>query len=195
MGYDRTYWDIYARSNESRYNGEFAAFVRDLVASLRCRSVLEAGCGTGIDLRLLEDGITTYGADLNARAVEAAREGIPRGEFRRCDVANLPWEDSSVDFVFTHQLLNYLDDAALEGCMSEIYRVARRYVMSCEVHGPDGEVIAGPYRYRDIPRRWAAYDARIISNVDMHLDIEPDGVRFVLLKMPSDRCGLKAVGG
>ena len=52
MEYDKEFWDKYADANESRYNKEFAGFVRNLATSLKCSSVLEIGCGTGIDLRL-----------------------------------------------------------------------------------------------------------------------------------------------
>jgi len=55
MNYDKGFWDNYAKENESRYNEEFAKFIRDLVVSLRCTNVLEIGCGTGIDLRLFPD--------------------------------------------------------------------------------------------------------------------------------------------
>lgn len=185
MPYDAEYWNEYARSNESRYNANFAGFLRDLVSSLRCTSVLEAGCGTGIDLRLLGEGIAVHGADLNVEAIGAARERMPRADFRLCDVTDLPYEDASMDMVFTHRLLNYVDDATLEAAMSEMYRVAGRYIMSCETYRPDEALIDDPYRYRDMPRRWAAYDTTAVSNVDMHPEI--DTCRFLLLKVPQRR--------
>ena len=185
MPYDTQYWDEYVRTNEERYNAGYAAFLRDLVTSLRCSSVLEAGCGTGIDLRLLREDVMIHGADLNETAIKTAAEQISRGDFRRCDVTQMPYEDASMDMVFTHGLLNYLDDDTLEAAMSEIYRVAGRYIMSCETYRRDEAVISGPYRYRDMPRRWSAYDVIPISNVDMHPDI--DVCRFLLLKIPPNR--------
>ena len=143
MEYDQGYWSDYAGDNEDRYNGEFAAFVRDLVSSLRCGSVLEIGCSTGIDLRLMGEQVRVFGADLNEGALEVARAKMPRGDFRVCDIARLPFGDSSMDFVFTHQLLNYLDDRTLEAGMAEMLRVAGRYIMSCEMYGTDGGVIDG----------------------------------------------------
>ena len=62
--YNREFWDRYADENESRYNEEFAKFVRDLASSLRCSSVLEIGCGTGIDLRLFPETFDVYGLSL-----------------------------------------------------------------------------------------------------------------------------------
>ena len=185
MSYDTQYWNEYARTNESRYNANFAGFVRDLVSSLHCTNILEAGCGTGIDLRLVGEDVSVYGIDLNDMALRMARERMPRGDFRLCDITSMPYGDSAMDMVFTHRLLNYLDDATLEAAMSEIYRVAGRYIMSCETYHPGEALIDGPYRYRDMPRRWAAYDAIPISNVDMHPEI--DRCRFLLLKLPGDR--------
>ena len=65
MNYDESFWRKYADENESRYNEEFAKFTKDLAISLRCTSVLEIGCGTGIDLRLFPDTFQIHGVDLN----------------------------------------------------------------------------------------------------------------------------------
>ena len=186
MPYDAEYWNEYARSNESRYNANFAGFLRDLVSSLRCSSVLEAGCGTGIDLRLLGEGVAVHGADPQ-RGGHRRRPGEDApGPTSACAMSRTcPYEDASMDMVFTHRLLNYVDDATLEAAMSEMYRVAGRYIMSCETYRPDEALIDGPYRYRDMPRRWAAYDTMPVSNVDMHPEI--DTCRFLLLKVPRDR--------
>jgi hypothetical protein len=35
MNYEKEFWDKYANENESKFNEEFAKFVRDLVVSLR----------------------------------------------------------------------------------------------------------------------------------------------------------------
>ena len=68
MSYNRKFWDEYTKENESRYNEEFAKFIRDLTTSLRCTSVLEIGCGTGIDLRLFPEIYEIHGVDLNENA-------------------------------------------------------------------------------------------------------------------------------
>jgi len=114
MSYNKEFWDKYANENEERYNAEFAKFTRDLATSLRCASVLEIGCGTGIDLRLFPDTFQIYGIDLNENALNVAKEKIPLGNFKKGTITDLPFENSSIDFVFTHQLLNYLDDDIVE---------------------------------------------------------------------------------
>ncbi len=187
MEYDEAYWNKYALENENRYNQNFAQFVSGLVTSLRCQSVLEIGCGTGIDLRMMPDNIRILGMDVNILALQIARTLETRGDFRVGDITQLPLADSSVDMVFTHQLLNYLDDDTLEAGMAEMYRISRSYIMSCEVYRKDEAPVSGAYRYRDMARRWQAYRGNIISNVSMHPDIEPDEPRFVLVKkFPSE---------
>ena len=67
----------YADENESRYNEEFSKYVRDLASSLPgIQSILEIGCGTGIDLRLFPDSFRLHGIDLNEHALEIAKERL-----------------------------------------------------------------------------------------------------------------------
>ncbi len=179
---DDTFWDRYAQENESRYNVEFAKFTRDLAVSLHCSSVLEIGCGTGIDLRLFPDTFEMYGLDPNHTALSIAREKLPKVRFEIGTITDLPFDESQIDFVFTHQLLNYLDDHTLESGMSEMYRVAGRYIMNCEKFSESETPIDEHHKYRDMRTRWSNYNVKIISNVNMHKEIEPDEARFTLVK-------------
>ena len=106
MNYDKEFWYKYSDKNESRYNEEFAKFTRDLATSLRCTSILEIGCGTGIDLRLFPDTFEIHGIDLNDHALKIAKEKFSIADFKKGTIAELPFEDSSIDFVFTHGLMN-----------------------------------------------------------------------------------------
>lgn len=182
MKYNREFWDTYADGNEARYNDEFAKFVRDLTTSLGCTSVLEVGCGTGIDLRLFPNMVDVFGIDLNEKALDMARQLYPHGDFRNGDIASIPFGDSSVDFVFTHGLLNYLEDDILDSGFNEMYRVANKYIMNCELFGESEEYIDNNARYRNVYRRWLNYTVKIISNVDMHKDIDSNKPRFTLLR-------------
>ena len=124
MQYNEEFWNKYADENESRYNEEFSKYIRDLASSLPgVHSVLEIGCGTGIDLRLFPDSFQLNGIDLNERALKIAKEKLSSGNFQKGDITKLPFEDSSIDFVFTHGLMNYLDDDILEKWIAEMFRV------------------------------------------------------------------------
>jgi ubiquinone/menaquinone biosynthesis C-methylase UbiE len=182
MNYNKEFWDRYANENESRFNMEFAKFVRDLTISLRCTSAMEIGCGTGIDLRLFPETFTLYGVDVNDTALTIAREKLPKCDFEKSSITDLPFEDSSVDFVFTHQLLNYIDDDVLEKGLSEMYRVAGKYIMNCEKYSESEKQIDEYSKSRNMHKRWLDYKVKIISNVDMHEEIDPDKSRFTLLR-------------
>lgn len=182
MNYDEGFWKKYADENESRYNEEFAKFTKDLAISLRCTSVLEIGCGTGIDLRLFPDTFQIYGVDLNEYALNIAKGKSPVADFKKGSITDLPFEDSSVDFVFTHGLLNYLDEDTLQKGISEIYRVSGKYIMNCETFSKVEEKIDENQISRNMAKRWMDYKVRIVSDVDMHEDIEPEKKRFVLLR-------------
>jgi len=182
MNYDKDFWDKYANENEARYNAEFAKFVKDLAISLRCTSVLEIGCGTGIDLRLFPESMEVKGVDLNDNALAIAKEKLPSLDFKKSSIEALPFEDSSIDFVFTHQLLNYLEDDILEKGISEMYRIAKRYIMNCERFDESEKQINENSRFRNMQKRWQDYKVRIVSNVDMHEEIDHDKSRFTLLR-------------
>ena len=182
MSYDKEFWDKYTNENESRYNEEFSKFTRDLATSLRCTSVAEIGCGTGIDLRLFPDSFQVYGIDLNENALKIAQEKMPNAVFKKASITKLPFEDSSVDFVFTHQLLNYLDDETLDKGVLEMFRVAGKYIMNCEKFDENEKQIDEHHKNRNMLNRWMNYKVRVVSNVDMHEDIDPDKSRFTLLR-------------
>ena len=182
MGYDEEFWNKYSDENETRYNKEFAKFLRDLVASLRCTSVLEVGCGTGIDLRLFPDTLQIGGIDLNDHALEIAQGKLPNGNFKNGSITNLPFEDSSIDFVFTHGLMNYLDDDIIEKGVAEMFRVSAKWIMNCEKFKSGETQIDENRKSRNMQDRWLEYKVKMVSNVDMHEEIEPEKPRFTLLK-------------
>lgn len=182
MNYNKEFWDKYTKENESRYNEEFSKYTRDLATSLRCTSILEIGCGTGIDLRLFPETFEVHGIDLNENALKIAREKFPLGDFKKGDITSLPFDDASIDFVFTHQLLNYLDDETLDKGVSEMFRVAKKFIMNCEKFNETETQIDENHKFRNMLNRWKDYELKIVSDIDMHEDIEPDKARFTLLK-------------
>ncbi|MFB5623055.1 MAG: class I SAM-dependent methyltransferase [Nitrosarchaeum sp.] len=182
MSYNKDFWDKYANENEAKFNEEFAKFVRDLAVSLRCTSVVEIGCGTGIDLRLFPETFDVHGIDLNDLALDIAKKKNPKFNFKKASITELPFEDSSIDFVFTHQLLNYLEDEQLEKGISEMHRVAGKYIMNCEKYDEAESKIDDNSKFRNMQKRWMNHKVRIVSNVDMHEEIDPDKSRFTLLR-------------
>jgi ubiquinone/menaquinone biosynthesis C-methylase UbiE len=183
MQYNEEFWNKYADENESRYNEEFAKYVRDLASSLPgIQSVLEIGCGTGIDLRLFSDSLRLHGVDLNEHALEIAKEKLPNAYFQKGDITKLPIEDSSIDFIFTHGLMNYLDDDILEKGIAEMFRVSKRWIMHCEKYEKNEKQIDENQKFRNMGEKWLNYEVKFVSDVDLHEDYGQDDTRFTLLK-------------
>ena len=78
----------------------------------RGRSVLEVGCGAGVDLaRFAKGGAEVTGVDLAPSAIELARANFSqqglRGRFEVADGEHLPFPDNSFDLVYAHGVVQY----------------------------------------------------------------------------------------
>ena len=183
MQYNEEFWNKYADENESRYNEEFAKYLSDLASSLPgVQSILEIGCGTGIDLRLFSDSFQLHGIDLNEHALEIAKEKLSFADFQKENITKLPFEDSSIDFVFTHGLMNYLDDDVLEKGIAEMFRVSKRWIMHCEKYEKTEKRIDVNHKFRNMGEKWLDYKIKFVSDVDLHEDYGQEQTRFTLLK-------------
>lgn len=184
MEYDSRYWNEYTEKNNF-CNEEMAKFIRDLATSLKVKNVLEVGCNTGNDLRGFSENFEVYGVDANEYALERARENLPFFKFKKGLITKLPYDDASIDFVFTHKILNFVSDDDMPSAMNELYRISKKYILNLELfkenEGKSSEKEI-PFWYRNMFKRWLNFRVKIISNVEMHKDIDPDQARFVLVK-------------
>jgi ubiquinone/menaquinone biosynthesis C-methylase UbiE len=182
---DLQYWTAYAKDHAKHYNYEMSKFVSDLAVSLRCTSALEVGCSAGNDLMLFPENIHVAGVDVDEGILEYARKNLPKSEFKVGSVTSIHYEDSSFDFVFTKNLLNHIEDSRVQNAMDELFRVSRKYVMNIEAFSEDESVLSDrPVRTagRNMLKRWMDYKVKIISNVDMHEEIDPKRSRFTLVR-------------
>src|ERR1700753_170335 len=78
----------------------------------RGEQVLEVGCGTGSDLlQFAKNGALATGIDLSERHVELARERVGNlATVHRGDARDLPFENSSFDYVYSHGVLHHSDE-------------------------------------------------------------------------------------
>ena len=183
MQYNETFWNKYADENELRYHEEFSKYVRDLANSLPgVQSILEIGCGTGIDLRLFSNTFQLHGIDLNQHALDIAKEKLASVNFQKGNITELPFEDVSIDFVFTHGLMNYLDDDILEKGIAEMFRVSKKWIMHCEKYEKTENQIDVNHKFRNMGEKWLDYKIKFVSDVDLHEDYGQDKTRFTLLK-------------
>ena len=78
----------------------------------RGRSVLEVGCGAGIDLaRFAKGGADVTGVDLAPSAIDLARANFSQqglqGRFEVADGEHLPFPDNTFDLVYAHGVVQY----------------------------------------------------------------------------------------
>ena len=185
MTYDIDYWNKYTENDESNYNQEFAKFIRDLATSLRCNSVLEVGCNSGNDLRLFSETFEVQGIDPNENAIGKSKQKLPKFKFQKASVTEIPFSDSSIDFVFTHSVLNYVDDDEMPKAVNELFRVSKKYILNCELFDETENSIEDAdtnAKYRNMYKRWLNFKVKIISHVDMHEEIDPKKTRFTLVR-------------
>lgn len=120
-----------------RLIGGFLDAVRDEVAALRPRSILDAGCGEGLSLgAVLERTRVGHaaGVDMLAGSVRFAQRRQPAASFLRGDVTRLPFADHSFDVVMCCEVLEHLDNPA--AAIAELRRVARRALVLSVPHEP-----------------------------------------------------------
>ena len=179
------YWSKYAEISDSNYNEEMAKFIRDLAMSLRSQNVLEVGCSSGNDLRLFSKDFDVSGVDPNETAIGKAVENLPHFKFRVGSIMELPFGDSSFDFVFTRNVLNHIGDTDMEKSVNEIFRVSRKYILNVEFFSENESRTQDssiPTFGRNMYRRWQDFKVKIISNVDMHEEIDPKKSKFTLVR-------------
>jgi SAM-dependent methyltransferase len=78
----------------------------------RGRSVLEVGCGAGVDLaRFAKGGALVCGVDLTASAIALARANFEQqgltGQFEVANGEQLPFADQTFDLVYAHGVVQY----------------------------------------------------------------------------------------
>ena len=104
------------------------------VGSLRGKRVLDAGCGSGLALRLAsEAGAEVSGVDATPELVAIARERVAGGDVRVGDIESLPFGDREFDAVFAFNAIQYAENPM--NALRELRRVAK----------PDGMVVIGQW--------------------------------------------------
>lgn len=149
-----------------RLIGGFLNAVREEVAGLRPRSILDAGCGEGLSLGAVMEATRpdrAAGVDMLADSVRFAQANQPAASFLRGDVTRLPFADESFDVVMCCEVLEHLDDPA--AAIAELRRVARRALVLSVPHEPWfrlGSLIRGKYTatWGNHPEHVQHWDAR-----------------------------------
>jgi pseudaminic acid biosynthesis-associated methylase len=107
---------------------------QDFLSGLKINNILEVGCNIGNQLRLLQkQGYENlYGLELQYDAVEKAKKFTKEINIVQGSAFDLPFKDGYFDLVFTSGLLIHISQKDIKRAMTEIYRVARRYIWGFE---------------------------------------------------------------
>ena len=123
----REYYDEFSRGYDRGRERGYHALIDKLEAGLvmergEGRSVLEAGCGTGLILERLEEKYpATIGMDLSMGMLARTRD---RGlKVLQADITALPFRDGAFDLTCSFKVLPHVEDA--ERALGELARVTR----------------------------------------------------------------------
>ena len=154
------------RGLESFFHRNRRRVIRDLVKRFSAgRPMLDAGCGTGLNLQGLPEGST--GLDLNPRNLAMVRERLPLHTAVEGDLEAMPFADASFATVICTEVLEHVPDPRL--ALREIRRVLK----------PGGVLIGS------VPARSAIWRLRFLSstcpgNEPFHNEYRAEEVREML---------------
>jgi ubiquinone/menaquinone biosynthesis C-methylase UbiE len=126
----------------------FYTRIGEIVAELRPRSVLDAGCGEGETIARL-DGLLparVAAVDLNPEAVEFTARRFPAVEVTSQSVLDLPFADGAFELVLCLEVLEHLENP--RAAIAELARVSNRAVVISVPHEPWfrlGSLLRGKY--------------------------------------------------
>lgn len=98
------------------------------------KTILDAGCGTGRNIRwFLRQGFTVYGIDSDPAAVAHVRQiasrlapSLPAAHFLNGELARLHWRDKTMDAAISSAVLHFSRDERHFGAMlEELWRVLK----------------------------------------------------------------------
>ena len=138
------------RGLEAFFHRNRARVVRRLIArnAVPGAPILDAGCGTGLNLRHLPAGST--GVDINPRNVALVQERLPDHRVVLGDVEALPFADGSFGTVLCTEVIEHIPDPS--AALREFARVLR-----------PGGVLVG-----SVPARSLIWKLRFLSSTCPH---------------------------
>lgn len=168
------------RGLEALFHRNRARVVRRLISKYAVAGapILDAGCGTGLNLRHLPVGST--GVDINPRNVELLRTRLPGHHIVEGDVEALPFADGSFGTILCTEVIEHIPDPA--AALREFRRALR----------PGGVLIGS------VPARSMIWKLRFLSSTcphsePFHNEYLPGEVREMLAGWSVDHLSYSAL--
>src|SRR5580704_11182757 len=99
-------------------------FIQEALSGLTRPRLLDCGCGTGSNLRLLQQFGSSFGVDVTWRALQFAHlHGVTR--LVQGTVASLPIAGGTIDLALSFDVLYCLEDEDERRAIAEMHRVLR----------------------------------------------------------------------
>lgn len=145
--------DRYAEKTLKHFNHEV---LDDFIAltSESTPKILDVGCASGRDAAYFHSlGCEVTGIDLSEGLLKIARKNNPEVSFRKMDMRQLEFEDSSFDGVFAMASLHHLEPTDILPTLQEFYRVLKPNgvvfisIKTKEIAEDQTEFAFGHYRY------------------------------------------------
>jgi ubiquinone/menaquinone biosynthesis C-methylase UbiE len=106
--------------------------------AVELKSVLDVGVGSGLFAEaFVRHGLEVAGVDVKPEMIVAAKQFVPKGDFRESTAEVLPYHDASFDLVFFGLLLHESDEPLK--VLQEAKRVSRQRICILEWPYQDGE--------------------------------------------------------
>lgn len=159
------------------YEAPAQEFAYDLMGDIEGKSILEIGCGLGVNAIILaQEGAQVTGLDLSSRRLEAVSEIIMENEISGINLVcgsgeTLPFPDESFDIVYTNAVMIHMDKPK---AIKEIRRVLKPGGVAVMVEPMKYHPLANMYRILMAPRMWRTIADYItfkdLESFDNHFD-------------------------
>jgi ubiquinone/menaquinone biosynthesis C-methylase UbiE len=117
---------------------EVERVVAHCLEAVDINSVLDVGVGSGLFAEaFVHRALEVAGVDVNPEMIVAAKQYVPKGDFRESTAEALPYPDASFDLVFFGLLLHESDEPLK--VLQEAKRVSRKRICILEWPYQEGE--------------------------------------------------------
>ena len=109
----------------------------DILKKLKWGSLFEVGCACGPNLvKIVKEipNVQVGGTDVSSDAIDLAKKTFQSAYLTVGSADDILMSDDSTDIVLTDMTLIYVSQ--IDKAIKEIKRVARNYVLLCELHSP-----------------------------------------------------------